>query len=88
VNPIQERFQRVWTESIDTALTVNGAAAAALALDEGLGDERAAQAASNHVRAIQPVKLHLRAELKRWLRDGGPGRSVAEAKRNSEDNQE
>ena len=71
---------------MDELLTKQGAAAAALALDEGLGDERAAQAARNHVRLLQPVKLHLKNELTLWLRDdGGPRRSVAQAKHDSKD---
>jgi hypothetical protein len=86
MNDLQQRFQEVWAESIDAALTANGAAAAALALDEKLGDERAAEAARNHVRAMQPVKLHLKAELTHWLRDSGPTRSVAQAKANQKGN--
>jgi hypothetical protein len=77
---IQRQFDETWRSGVDALLTRQGAAAAALAVDEGLGDERAAHAAREHVRSWQPVRLHLKNELKLWLRDGGPVRSVAYAK--------
>jgi|Tabmets5t2r1_1033131.scaffolds.fasta_scaffold76828_2 hypothetical protein len=83
---IQKRFEETWQAGVDELLTKQGAVAAALALDEGLEEDRAEKAARAHVRALLPVKVHLKGELKLWLQDGGPRRAVAQAKANQKGN--
>jgi hypothetical protein len=81
MSPVQERYARAWQEGVDTLLTSLGAAAAEIVLEEGPDDsKRAAEAARTHVRHLLKVKSHRKQELKMWLANNGPSRSVAAAK--------
>ena len=80
MSPIKERYVQAWHEGVDQLLTTLAAPAAEFALAEDLGDKKALEAATSHLKTIGKVRVHFKDERRMWLQGGGPARAVALAK--------